>query len=49
MKLVLARLIWNFDLLQLNAASENWMDQDSYTLWEKSQLLVKLKPVKRTS
>ncbi|TVY67409.1 Cytochrome P450 monooxygenase aclL [Lachnellula suecica] len=48
MRLILARLLWNFDL-ELDARSENWTDgMKMYILWEKPALYVKLKPVTRT-
>lgn len=46
MRLILARLLWNFDL-ELMPESRNWKDQKIYTLWEKGALNVKLTPVAR--
>lgn len=47
MRLILARLLWNFDL-ELQSKCKNWIaEQKTYTLWEKGNLDVKLKPVKR--
>ena len=43
MRLMLAMLLWTFDL-ELDAASQNWADQKAYTLWEKPDLMVKLRP-----
>ncbi|KAK4205300.1 putative isotrichodermin C-15 hydroxylase [Triangularia verruculosa] len=48
MRLILARLMWNFDL-ELMPESENWNDQKIYTLWEKGAINVKLTPVVRES
>lgn len=42
---MLARLLWNFDLV-LAEDSEAWMEtQKIYTLWEKGPLNVYLRPV----
>ncbi|TGJ86345.1 hypothetical protein E0Z10_g2441 [Xylaria hypoxylon] len=46
MRLVMARLIWHFDIE--NATDGNWMDQRVYMVWEKGPLHVKLRPVVRT-
>ncbi|KAK2048187.1 cytochrome P450 [Colletotrichum somersetense] len=47
MRIVLARLLWNFDLA-LAEDSEEWMEtQKIYTLWEKGPLNVYLRPVAR--
>lgn len=42
MRVILARVIWNFDL-ELCEESKNWFDQKTYTLWEKPELMCKLK------
>lgn len=44
MRLVLARLLFNFDLVKLDPASEDWANQNVYLLWEKPELRVLLKP-----
>lgn len=44
MRLILARLLWNFDL-ELMPESRNWADQKIYTLWQKGAINVKLTPV----
>jgi hypothetical protein len=44
MRIVLARLLWNFDLSKLDAQSEDWANQNVYLLWEKPELLVQLTP-----
>ncbi|CAG8896929.1 unnamed protein product [Penicillium egyptiacum] len=41
--LVLARLIWTFDL-ELSPQCFNWADQRAYIIWDKGPLLVKLTP-----
>jgi hypothetical protein len=47
MRLVLAKLLWHFDITICDE-SEDWLkDQKIYTLWEKPELNVKLTPVKR--
>ncbi|KAH8880467.1 cytochrome P450 [Thozetella sp. PMI_491] len=46
MRLILARLIYNFDP-QLVDEKKNWLDQEVYVLWRKPSLNVFLKPVSR--
>jgi cytochrome P450 len=47
MRLIIARLLWNFDL-ELEEKSRRWIDgMKMFTLWEKPPLFVKLKPVVR--
>lgn len=46
MKLVIASLLWHFDLE--NATEGNWLDQKIYMVWRKKPLMMKLKPI-RTS
>ncbi|KAL6359076.1 hypothetical protein LRP88_09276 [Fusarium phalaenopsidis] len=41
MRLILARLLWKFDL-ELVSESKNWNDQKVFNLWEKGDLKVKL-------
>ncbi|OQE43268.1 hypothetical protein PENCOP_c003G06155 [Penicillium coprophilum] len=43
MRLILTRVLFNFDM-ELDVRSENWEKQDSYLLWDKSSLFVKLNP-----
>lgn len=45
MRLVLASMIWNFDL-ELCEESESWLDQKVYILWVKGPLMVKLKTIR---
>lgn len=47
MRLILAKVLFSFDL-ELVDKRQDWMkDQKLYTLWEKPSLMVKLKPVQR--
>lgn len=41
MRLLLAKLLWNFDL-ELLPESLNWADQKSFSLWSRPELMVKL-------
>lgn len=43
MRLILAQVLWNFDL-ELMPESADWSRQKVYAIWEKSPLYVKLKP-----
>lgn len=46
-RLVLCKLLWNFDL-QLEGNHDNWVDDARfYILWELQPLKVRLTPVKR--
>lgn len=44
MKLVLANIIWRYDLV--NCTADGWLDQKVYILWEKGPVNVKLIPRK---
>jgi cytochrome P450 len=45
MKVILARILWNFDI-ELCKESRDWMDRlKVYTLWRKEPMMVKLTPV----
>ncbi|KAI0876236.1 averantin oxidoreductase [Hypoxylon argillaceum] len=44
-KLVLARLVWQFDVG--NATEGDWMDQRVFMVWEKAPLMVRLRPAGR--
>ncbi|AEO60272.1 hypothetical protein MYCTH_2129362 [Thermothelomyces thermophilus ATCC 42464] len=46
MRLILARLLWNFDL-ELMPESRSWNEQKIYSLWDKGAINVKLTPVPR--
>lgn len=43
MRLILARVLYNFDL-ELDERSENWSRQETYILWNKPGLYVRLRP-----
>ena len=46
MRLILARIIWNFDM-ELVVRDEKWIDNnDVYALWDKKALNVRLFPRK---
>jgi len=44
-KLILAKLIFNFDL-ELVDKNADWLDQKVYTLWRKSPLMVRVKDIR---
>ncbi|QDS75182.1 hypothetical protein FKW77_008510 [Venturia effusa] len=46
MKLIMARLIFNFDL-ELVDPEDDWFDQKTYILWKKKPLMVKVREVVR--
>jgi hypothetical protein len=46
MRLILARLLWRFDL-ELMPEAKDWNDQKIWLLWDKKKLWVKLTEVKR--
>ncbi len=46
MRLILARIIYNFDLAPAED-SVRWLEQKSYVLWKKPPLNVYLSPVRR--
>lgn len=48
MRLILARLIWNFDMVPLDI-SNDWEKQQMYILWDKGPLFVRLLPVVKKS
>lgn len=41
MRLLLAKLLWNFDL-ELLSKSLDWTDQKTFALWSRPELMVKL-------
>lgn len=44
-RLILARVLYNFDI-ELDRSSQRWLaDQKSYAMWDKPQLNLKLTPV----
>lgn len=44
MRLILARVLWNFDL-KLAEESNDWANQKTFNLWEKGPLMCRLTPV----
>jgi cytochrome P450 len=47
-RVVLARILWNFDI-ELCEESQDWMERlEIYMLWKKQPLMVKLTPVNRS-
>jgi cytochrome P450 len=49
MRVILARILWNFDI-ELCEESRDWMDRlEVYTLWKKETMMVKLAPVVRSA
>lgn len=44
MRLILAKVIYNFDL-EMVPESEGWLNQQVFTLWHKTPLMVKVKTV----
>jgi averantin hydroxylase len=47
MRLILAKVLFNFDLELDEGKTGQWLDQKVYILWEKNPLWVRLKPVER--
>ena len=43
-RLVLARMVWNFDMELSNETDPAWEDQEVYLSWQKKPLIVKLRP-----
>jgi hypothetical protein len=46
MKVILARIIFNFDL-ELVDEKANWLDQKVFILWRKDPLMVKVKDINK--
>lgn len=46
MRLILAKLLWNFDL-ELADGCQDWANQPIFTTWQKAPLMVNLRRVKR--
>ena len=43
MRMIMAYILWNFDLLGLESDSQNWIErQKIYSLWEKPPLNVEI-------
>ncbi|KAK4187692.1 cytochrome P450 monooxygenase [Podospora australis] len=49
MRLILARLIWNFDLSLADKTSENWDNCIGFGLWVKPELNIRLSPVNKAA
>jgi hypothetical protein len=47
MRLILARLVWNYNLALADDASEHFLDCQGFSLWLKGPLNVRLTPVVR--
>ncbi len=47
MRLILARLVWSYDLALADEASESFLDCPAFSLWLKGSLNVTLTPVVR--
>lgn len=48
MRLIMAKILWNFDL-ELSPESDNWNEKlIIHGLWRKDPLMVQLKPVLRS-
>lgn len=43
MRIILARMVFNFDM-ELDQPEKDWMDQRIFFLWDKPELMIKLKP-----
>ncbi|CRL23879.1 Cytochrome P450 [Penicillium camemberti] len=43
MRIILARIVFNFDM-ELDQPEKDWMDQRIFFLWDKPELMIKLKP-----
>lgn len=44
MRIILAKVLCNFDL-ELRPESQDWLNQEVYTLWQKKPLMVKVKAI----
>jgi hypothetical protein len=47
MRLILAKIIWNFDIALENDSKDFIAMSTAYSLWEKPALNMRLKPVER--
>lgn len=47
MRLILAKVLFNFDLVLDEGKTGAWLDQNVYTLWQKKPLWVGLNPAAR--
>ena len=48
MRLILAKVVYNFDM-QLANSGKDWLDQQIFVLWDKHPLPVYLTPVERSN
>ena len=44
MKLALAKIFWNFDILLHRSCEDWWITQNSYLIWKKKPLTITMKP-----
>ena len=42
MRLIVARILWNFDL-ELSEESDKWIEQKAYWTWHRPALMMRLK------
>ena len=42
MRLIMARILWNFDL-ELSKESDRWIEQEAYWTWHRPPLMMRLK------
>lgn len=47
MRLIIAHILWNFDLELSDATAKDWLDQTVHVVWDKKPLIVKLSPRKQ--
>lgn len=47
MRLILAKVLWSFDLEPSRQQQGDWLDQNVYLTWEKTPLMVKVKAAER--
>ena len=48
-RLVLARVLWNFDLELCDDTDADWLDQAAYVTWQRKALIVRLRPRARAT
>lgn len=46
-RLVMARLLWRFDMSLASDGDENWLDQKCFLLWQRRPLKIRLERVVR--
>lgn len=42
MRLIMANLLWHFDVELSGECDEGWLDQSSHLVWDKKPLMVKI-------